>query len=136
MRGTFRPANPPTILICIKMAPTHRVTIERRTDSGDWVTVVEKVPGRHHPEGAGLVREATGSRVRDAPGVTIHAQYVGEIDDDTGEYSLAVGAGDNWRVTIHGLRDEPRRKSIINVIESYGHGRVPDTIHFETEVIS
>lgn len=130
------------------MPPTHRVRIEEYALTGnviddgmgggtperDWVPVATNVPARYMPAGTGLVREEHGDRVRDAPSVVIQARYLGRLTDDQ-EYELIVGTGDNWRVDIGGLRGENRRKSIVNISESYGRRRVPDTIHLETELL-
>lgn len=101
--------------------PTHVGTIEQYAETGDYVDDAETIPVRdwetaleapckYEPEGQPFQREDAGGRVYKEARTHWAPYDVGEMVDISDEeepknlqYELAIGAGDNWRLTLEGI---------------------------------
>ena len=131
---------------------THRVTIEHLAETGEtiddgmggeepvteWETVAEHIPARFSESGdaiEGTDADQFGRIEQDQPRVRVHPKQVGDADwNELGDgrgmpvYDRDVHAGDDYRVTIHGMSGGDDRRVIDTVLEMYGNGPFPTTV--------
>ena len=137
-------------------APTHRISIEHRAETGDtvddgmggeeavteWEAVISSIPGRYSEgdsEIEGRTQDVEGETQLDTPRVSVRPRDVGEMtweSVETGmqpEYDREVHSGSDWRVVIHGMGGGDERRVIDTVREQYGMGPAPTAVVLELE---
>lgn len=130
-------------------SPTHRVTIEHYTETGEtvsdgmggtrpveeWTVYAEDVLARY-TAGTGQanqrVRDVSGTIERAQPVVTTHPSAVGDVVDGT--FECDVRGDGTWRVVVPGLAGEDRYKVVTNVREQYAFGSVPTAVALDLEL--